>query len=239
MAPTHDDGDARTDERVTERPSGEDSAAETTDTTGDAPTGSDGTTASDDAAAVEADADAIIAELDALASSTAVSDSPVARSRVRRTRALARRLRERAVARPSVGAFDRSDAAEALLGSTLLGIPMAVEGGTTEVGSFLAAHPAALVATLVGGVGLVAGVIYVADIRQVGVEDRVAGVVPRRLLGVVTVSGVTATALLTAWGRVSWAEPVTALAAVVVAFVPMSLGAALGDLLPEDDRPGE
>lgn len=189
----------------------------------------------DDDAAVEADADAIIAELDALASSAAVADSPAARSRVRRSRALARRLRERAPARPTIGAFDRSDAAEALLGSTLLGIPMAVEGGTTEVGLFLAAHPVALVATLVGAVGLVTGVIYVADIREVGVEDRIAGVVPRRLLGVVTVSGVTATAMLTGWGRVSWTEPVTALAAVVVAFVPMSLGAALGDLLPEDD----
>lgn len=37
--------------------------------------------------------------------------------------------------------FGREDLAEALLGSVLFGIPMAVEGGTQEVGGFLAVRP--------------------------------------------------------------------------------------------------
>jgi hypothetical protein len=38
--------------------------------------------------------------------------------------------------------------------------------------------------------------------------------------------------MLTAWGRIDWSRPVVALANVVVAFVPMSIGAALGDIIP-------
>jgi hypothetical protein len=37
--------------------------------------------------------------------------------------------------------FDRSDIAEDALGALVFGIPMAVEGGTQEVGSFVAAKP--------------------------------------------------------------------------------------------------
>jgi uncharacterized membrane protein len=128
--------------------------------------------------------------------------------------------------------FDRGDLAEAVLGSLLFGIPMAVEGGTAEVGAFLAGRPAALGGTVLGAVALVVGVIYVADIQDVRVHRPFFGLVPRRLVGVVGVSALTAAVLLTAWGRVDWATPGVAAANVVVAFVPMSIGAALGDLLP-------
>lgn len=81
---------------------------------------------------------------------------------------------------------------------------------------------------------IVSGVLFVADIRDVRIKNPIAGIVPRRFLGVVSVSFLTAVILLTGWGRVSWADPQLALANVVVAFVPMSIGAALGDLLPEE-----
>ncbi|MEF8856536.1 MAG: DUF2391 domain-containing protein [Haloplanus sp.] len=128
--------------------------------------------------------------------------------------------------------FDRSDLAEALLGSLLFGIPMAVEGGTQEVGEFLAPRPAYLGGTAIFAVGLVIGIIYVADIQDVRVHKPIFGLIPRRLAGVVGVSFLTAALLLTGWGRIEWAEPSVAVANVVVAFVPMSIGAALGDLLP-------
>jgi uncharacterized membrane protein len=128
--------------------------------------------------------------------------------------------------------FDRGDLAEALLGSLLFGIPMAVEGGTQEVGTFLATRPAYLVGTAVFAVGLVVGIIYVADIQDVRIHDPIFGLIPRRLVGVIGVSFLTAVCLLTGWGRIDWATPGLALANVVVAFVPMSVGAALGDLLP-------
>jgi len=128
--------------------------------------------------------------------------------------------------------YDRGDLAEALLGSLLFGIPMAVEGGTQEVGTFLAPRPGYLAGTVLFAVGLVIGIIYVADFQDVRVHNPIFGLIPRRLAGVIGVSLLTATLLLTGWGRIDWAEPSLALANVVVAFVPMSIGAALGDLLP-------
>jgi uncharacterized membrane protein len=128
--------------------------------------------------------------------------------------------------------FDRGDLAEALLGSVLFGIPMAVEGGTGEVGAFLAPRPAYLVGSVLFAVGLVIGIIYVADFQDVRVHKPILGLIPRRLVGVLGVSALTATLLLTAWGRIDWGTPWLAIANVVVAFVPMSIGAALGDLLP-------
>jgi hypothetical protein len=37
---------------------------------------------------------------------------------------------------------------------------------------------------------------------------------------------------MTAWGRVEWAQPWLAVCQISVAWVPMAIGAALGDLLP-------
>jgi protein-S-isoprenylcysteine O-methyltransferase Ste14 len=59
---------------------------------------------------------------------------------------------------------DRADPAEALLWSLPFGIPMAVAGGTQEVGAFLARHPVYLAGTALFAVVLAVGVIYVADI---------------------------------------------------------------------------
>jgi len=159
--------------------------------------------------------------------------SDAAREQVRETMRVA--MAASAAASPFgrvIHGFDRSDLAEALLGSLLFGIPMAVEGGTQEVGVFLAPRPGYLVGTLVFAVGLVVGIIYVADFQDVRVHKPLLGLIPRRLVGVLGVSLLTATLLLTGWGRIDWGSPALAAANVVVAFVPMSIGAALGDLLP-------
>ncbi|MFB6177264.1 MAG: DUF2391 family protein, partial [Halobaculum sp.] len=164
----------------------------------------------------------------------AIAESPEAREQVREALDAARDVRERSRLRRVVSGFDRSDVAESLLGSLLLGIPMAVEGGTAEVAQFLSARPPLLLGTLLATLVIVAGILFVADIRNVQIRNPIAGIVPRRFLGVVSVSFLTGLILFTGWGRVSWADPVLALANVAVAFVPMSIGAALGDLLPEE-----
>jgi hypothetical protein len=46
------------------------------------------------------------------------------------------------------------------------------------------------------------------------------------------VEGGTALFMMTAWGRVDWARPWLAICQISVAWVPMSIGAALGGLLP-------
>jgi uncharacterized membrane protein len=128
--------------------------------------------------------------------------------------------------------FDRGDVAETVLGSALFGIPMLVEGGTGEVGAFLATHPVSILGTLAFTVAVVVGILYVSDIQDVRVTKRLFGVIPYRLAGVLGVSLAFAAASMTAWGRVDWTDPALALAAISVAWVPMAIGAALGDILP-------
>lgn len=157
---------------------------------------------------------------------------PEDREQVRATIRLARRLETRGPFGRVIRGFDRRDAAEAFVGSVLFGLPMLVEGGTQEVGAFLATRPAFLLGTIAVTVAVVVGLLYVADIQRVQVVDPILGIVPRRLVGVLTVSATTATVAMTGWGRVDWTEPVVAVSQISVCFVAMSLGAALGDILP-------
>lgn len=131
-----------------------------------------------------------------------------------------------------VRGFGREDLAEAFLGSLLFGIPMAVEGGTQEVGEFIASRPVFLGGSVLFTVGIVIGILYVADFQDVRIQNPVFGVIPRRLVGVLGIAFLTSFILLTAWGRVDWGTPWLAFADIVVAFVPMGIGAALGDIIP-------
>ncbi|WP_435178088.1 DUF2391 domain-containing protein [Halorussus sp. AFM4] len=170
--------------------------------------------------------------LDELETLEETVDDPDEREQVRETMRMARRVSTPGAFGRVIRGFDRHDAAEALVGSVVVGVPMLVEGGTLEVGEFIAANPWAFGVTLVGTVGLVIGVLYVAEIQQVEIHRPLFGVVPRRLAGVLTISFATAFVMMTAWGRVSWTDPWLALCQIVVAFAPMALGGALGDILP-------
>jgi uncharacterized membrane protein len=128
--------------------------------------------------------------------------------------------------------YDYRDAAETLLGALVFGVPTFVEGRTLEIGEFVAANPAFLAGTVVATVGIVVSILHVAEFQDVRVHDPIFGVVPRRLAGVTTVSLGTAAVMMTAWGRVDRADPWLATATVVVAWFPMAIGAALGDIVP-------
>ena len=171
----------------------------------------------------------LLEELDELAD---LVDTPEERTQVRETRRVARRLSTPNVFGQVVRGFGRDDAAEALVGSVVFGIPMLVEDGVLGIGAFLATHPGFYLATVGFTISIVIGLLYVADIQDVRIVDPFFGVVPRRLVGVLAIPFVTAVALMTAWGRVDWADPWLALCQVTVAFVAMAIGAALGDILP-------
>jgi len=128
--------------------------------------------------------------------------------------------------------FDRADLSEAVLGALLFGIPMAVEGGTNEAGAYVATNPIFLGMTLLSAVVIVYGVLYVAEIQDVRIAYAIFGLIPRRLAGVLLSSFATGVVLLTIWGRVDWGDPWLAFCTCSVAFVPMAIGAALGDILP-------
>lgn len=177
----------------------------------------------------EVDVDQLLDELEVLEEQV---ESKAARKRVRETMRMVHRLESQGPFGRVIRGFDRGDAAEALLGSVVFGIPMVIEGGTLEAGAFIATHPLYMVATLVFGISIVIGLLYVADIQEVKIVDPYFGIVPRRLLWVTVISGATAFALMTGWGRVDWSEPWLAASQVSVAFVGMAIGAGLGDILP-------
>jgi uncharacterized membrane protein len=163
-------------------------------------------------------------------------DSDAERQQVRDAMRAAADVQDPAVFGRVIWGFDREDLAETVLGSLLFGIPMAVEGGTVDAGLHIAQHPLYFVGTLVAAVSLVIGILYVADFQDVRVAHRILGVVPRRLAGVTSTAFVTAVVLLTGWGLVEWSTDPTVVWESVcicsVAFLPMAIGGALGDILP-------
>lgn len=162
----------------------------------------------------------------------ATVDSEEDRERVRETMRTAMEVQESPVFGRVIWGFDRADLAEAFLGSLLFGFPMFVEGGTQEVGQFVAENPAFLALTYAVAVGVVVGILYVSDIQDVRIHEPILGVFPRRLVGVLGVSLVAAFVMMTAWGRVAWSQEWLAFCQCSIAFVPMAIGAALGDILP-------
>lgn len=159
-------------------------------------------------------------------------DDPEERAQVREAMQAAREAQDDVVFGRVIWGFDRADLSEAVLGALLFGVPMAVEGGTNEAGEFLAQRPLLLTGTFAATVAVVVGIIYVADIQDVRVRDRILGLVPRRLVGVLGTAFLMSVVLLTTWGRVDWADPIVAFSTCIVALLPMAIGAALGDILP-------
>lgn len=158
--------------------------------------------------------------------------SDEARSKVRETIEMARELDTGGTFGKVISGFDRHDAAEALVGSVVFGIPMVIESGTLEAGAYVATHPVYFIGTVVAGIGLVIGLLYFAELQDVRITNPIFGVIPRRLLGVVTIAVLTATVMMTGWGRVDWADPWVATCQISVCFLGMAIGAALGDILP-------
>ena len=181
----------------------------------------------------DADTDEVHELLDELEALEAHVGDHEARDRVRESIRIARRIDDDSGTFGQViKGFDRHDAAEALVGSVVFGIPMVIEGGTLEAGEFVASRPLYFLVTLAFGVSLVVGLLYVAEVQDVRVVDPFLGFIPRRLVGVLGIAALTAFTMMTAWGRVDWAFPWRSTCQIVVCFVGMAIGAALGDILP-------
>ncbi|MFB6220031.1 MAG: hypothetical protein ABEH90_01215 [Halolamina sp.] len=127
--------------------------------------------------------------------------------------------------------FDSRDVGEALVGSFIFGIPMVVEGGTLEIGEYIAANPVLLLVTLVFGGTLVYGILHAVEFERVQ-EDLLFGLVSVRLVSIPLLAAVMGFGLMTIWGRADWATPLVAISQCTVTSIVMAVGASLGDVLP-------
>ncbi len=158
-------------------------------------------------------------------------DSAEEREQVSEAMRTLERARPRVFGRLRDG-FDSKDAGEAFVGSFIFGIPMIVEGGTLEIGVYLATRPLFVALTILLGLTLVLGILRSVEFEKVE-EDMLFGVIPVRLIGILAISGGTALVLMTVWGRVDWATPSVAASQTLITAVVMAVGASLGDILPE------
>jgi len=168
--------------------------------------------------------------LDELEELEELVDTAEEREQVREAIRTVRRVRPRLFGRLRDD-FDLRDAGEALVGSFIFGIPMVVEGGTLEIGVYIATRPAYVALTALLGLAFVLGILRAVGFEKVE-EDLLFGLLPRRLLGILAVAGGTALILMTIWGRVDWTTPVVAASQTLVTAVVMAVGASLGDILP-------
>ncbi|MGQ3327723.1 MULTISPECIES: hypothetical protein [Halorubrum] len=177
-----------------------------------------------------ADIDDVLTELDELEE---MVDKDEELQQVRETMRTARKVRPSGVIGRFRTQFGLRDAGEALVGSFVFGLPMIVEDGALDIGRFIAERPLALALTLLFGGAVVFGILRAGEFERV-VEDRIGGVVPLRPVAIVTIASGLAVALMTGWGRVSWSEPTVAGAQTLLIAIVMSVGASVGDILPEN-----
>ncbi|WP_049926504.1 hypothetical protein [Halopiger goleimassiliensis] len=171
-------------------------------------------------------------------------DEPDEREEVRRTMSAARRLAHVGGFEERIQKFTGRDVAEAFVGGIAFSLPMLVEDGVFEIARWflqttVAGVPVFFVANVAFVVFLTIGLIYWSDIRDVQVTDPLFGVIPRRLVGVLAVSFLTATFLLFLWGRHTADDPagtLEVLSRITVVWSAAAFGAALGDILPGESR---
>jgi uncharacterized membrane protein len=161
-----------------------------------------------------------------------IVDSPEEREQVRETMRTLSRADTRSRLGQLRGAFGSRDAGEALVGSFLIGIPMIVEEGTLDVGRHIAGSPLYFGLTVAFGLTLTLGILHAARFAEIE-ADLLFGIVPVRLISILTIALVTAFGLMTIWGRVDWSTPWIALSQATVTAMVMAVGAAIGDILPE------
>jgi hypothetical protein len=139
-------------------------------------------------------------------------DDEAERAKVRETMEAA----EKAQAPGLVGQFRRGfglrDAGEAVIGGFVFGVP-------------------SLAVTILFGGSLILGILYAGGFEQVR-EDRLLGVVPLRLIGILCISIGLAVSLLTVWGQVDWSDPMVAGSQTTLVAIAMGVGGSVGDILP-------
>ena len=147
---------------------------------------------------------------------------------------------KRGILNSEVKRLDRSDVAEAFVGSVIFASPLLIEDGVYDIASYLFDTTVAGVPVFLLANTLFVVVMTYALLEWTGRDKREAttffGIVPARVVMILGVSVLVATLLMTVWGRVDgWTRPLEAIARINVIWTVGSLGAALGDILSGQD----
>lgn len=184
--------------------------------------------------------DQLLTELEELKETV---DAPHEREQVHRTLTLAKRIPGGEAVEKRIKKYTTRDMAEAFVGGILLSLPLLVEDGVFDIAAHFVSFrisgvPVFFIANVAFIVLLAIGLIYWSDIRDVHVSNPIFGIVPRRLVGVLTISFLVATVMMIMWGRTFEDDPTAfeALARITVIWAASAFGAALGDILPGESR---
>jgi len=182
------------------------------------------------------DVEALLGQLEELEETV---DSEQELEQVQSTISLAERIPGSGFLSGHIQKYTTRDVAEAVVGAILISMPMLVEDGVFDVAAYLTDRwmfgvPIFFALNVVFVVVMSIGLLYWADIREVKISNPIFGIVPRRLVGVLTASFLTATGLVFLWGRHRVGDPsdFEVLARIVVVWTAAAFGAALGDILP-------
>lgn len=178
----------------------------------------------------------LLEKLDALEETV---DDEHEREKVRQTISLVERMPGSDAFTTRISKYTGRDIAQSFVGGIVFALPLLVEGGVFEIAAWFAAARVAGVPVYLAGhvcfvVGVTTGLLYYADFRDVQVYRPIFGLVPRRLVGVLTVAFLVSAGLMALWGRLFAEDPTTleAFARVTVVWGGAAFGGALGDILP-------
>ena len=161
------------------------------------------------------------------------------REKVRQTISLVERMPGSDAFTKRISKYTTRDVAESFVGGIVISLPLLVEDGVFDIAEFFVATtlgpvPVFLVANVAFVVAMTTGLLYYADFRDVRVENPILGVVPGRLVAVLSISFLVAFTMMFLWGRLHEADPTTleGFARVTVIWAAAAFGSALGDILP-------
>ncbi|TQQ82681.1 hypothetical protein EGH24_04325 [Halonotius terrestris] len=181
--------------------------------------------------------ESLFADLRAL---TAETSAPTAAAETRDIKHLLAEAYERGLLDSEVRELQARDAAEAFVGSVIFASPLLVEDGVFDIGTHLFESTVAGVPIFLIANTLFVVLMTYALLEWTGRNQEETTVVlrslPVRVVMILVVSFFVAAVLMTVWGRVNgWADPVEAVARINVIWTVGSIGAALGDILSEND----
>lgn len=165
-------------------------------------------------------------------------DSSDERREVRR----AKRMLEHVPGEKHIRKYTSRDIAEGFVGGIVFSLPLLVEDGVFEIAEWFTTItvgpiPVFFILNALFVIGLVGGLLYYTDIREVQMRP-LFGLIPKRLVAILVISFVVAAMTMLMWGRLHEEDPtaIEALARITVIWAAAALGATLGDILPGESR---